>query len=194
MRLTCGVDEAGRGPLAGPVTAGAVILPVHFPIEMLDDSKRLSVTQRNECALLIREQSMAWAVGWASHLEIDELNILGATLLAMRRAVLFLEVSPDDVVVDGVHTPDIPYPVRAVVKADSLIPAVMAASILAKTRRDAWMTEYSLRDPRYGFERHKGYPTNSHRNRIHQHGLCPIHRLSFRVSKAASSVPLSPHG
>lgn len=182
MQLTCGVDEAGRGPLAGPVTAGAVILPKEFPIETLDDSKRLSAKRRNECAELIMDRSVAWAIGWASHLEIDQFNILAATLLAMQRAVQFLEVCPEDVIVDGLHTPPLPYPTQAVVKADSLIPAVMAASILAKTARDAWMIEYSIRDPRYGFERHMGYPTKDHRDRIRRYGRCPIHRRSFRVS------------
>ncbi|MEE8441838.1 MAG: ribonuclease HII [Spirochaetia bacterium] len=182
MQLLCGVDEAGRGPLAGPVTAGAVILPDDFPHEILGDSKRLSAKQRDECARLIMKRSVAWAVGWASHLEIDEINILTASLLAMRRAVQFLDVRPESVIVDGLHTPALPYPTSAVVKADSLIPAVMAASILAKTTRDAWMIEYSIRDPRYRFERHKGYPTRDHRDRIHRYGPCPIHRRSFGVS------------
>ena len=182
MQLICGIDEAGRGPLAGPVTAGAVILPEDFPTEMLDDSKRLSAKRRDECARLIIKRSVAWAIGWASHIEIDEINILAATLLAMQRAVQFLEVRPESVIVDGLHTPAVPYPTNAVVKADSVVPAVMAASILAKTARDAWMIDYSIRDPRYGFERHKGYPTRDHRDRIREHGLCPIHRRSFRVS------------
>ena len=182
MQLLCGVDEAGRGPLAGPVTAGAVILPKDFPIETLDDSKRLSAKRRDECARLIIKRSVAWAIGWASHLEIDQINILAATLLAMRRAVQFLDTRPESVIVDGLHSPTLPYPTKAVVKADSLIPAVMAASILAKTARDAWMTDYAIRDPRYGFERHMGYPTRDHRDRIHRYGRCPIHRRSFRVS------------
>lgn len=182
MQLICGVDEAGRGPLAGPVTAGAVILPKGFPTEVLDDSKRLSAKQRDESAQLIMRRSVAWAIGWASHIEIDEINILAATLLAMRRAVQFLDVSPESVIVDGLHTPALPCPANAVVRADSVVPAVMAASILAKTARDAWMIDYSIRDPRYGFERHKGYPTRDHRDRIREHGRCPIHRRSFRVS------------
>jgi len=182
MQLICGVDEAGRGPLAGPVTAGAAILPDDFPIEILDDSKRLSAKQREACTAVVMDRSIAWALGWASHLEIDQINILAATLLAMQRAVRSLEQRPQRVIVDGLHAPDLPYPTEAVVKADSLIPAVMAASILAKTARDAWMTDYSIRDPRYGFERHMGYPTRDHRERIREHGRCPIHRLSFRVS------------
>ena len=182
MQLICGIDEAGRGPLAGPVTAGAVILPEDFPTEMLNDSKQLSAKRRDECARLIIERSVAWAIGWASHTEIDEINILAATLLAMQRAVQFLEVRPESVIIDGLHTPALPYPTNAVVKADSVVPAVMAASILAKTARDAWMIDYAIRDPRYGFERHKGYPTRDHRNRIREHGRCPIHRRSFRVS------------
>ncbi|MBU8913754.1 MAG: ribonuclease HII [Spirochaetales bacterium] len=182
MQLICGVDEAGRGPLAGPVTAGAVILPKGFPTEVLDDSKRLSAKQRDESAQLIMTRSVAWAIGWASHIEIDEINILAATLLAMRRAVQFLDLSPESVIVDGLHTPALPCPANAVVRADSVVPAVMAASILAKTARDAWMIDYSIRDPRYGFERHKGYPTRDHRDRIREHGRCPIHRRSFRVS------------
>ena len=182
MHLICGVDEAGRGPLAGPVAACAVILPEDFPTEILDDYKRLSAKRRTESAELIMKRSVAWAVGWASHIEIDEINILAATLLAMQRCVSFLDVRPEKVIVDGLHVPDLPYPTSAVVKADTLIPAVMAASILAKTARDAWMIDYSIRDPRYGFERHMGYPTRDHRDRIHEYGRCPIHRRSFRVS------------
>jgi ribonuclease HII len=194
MQVVCGVDEAGRGPLAGPVTASAVILPENFPIEMLDDSKRLSPEQRDELSVLIKNGAIAWAVGWASHGEIDRTNILAATLLAMRRAVEFLGVRPDRIIVDGLFVPEVPYPATAVVKADSLIPTVMAASILAKTARDQWMSEYSVRDPRYGFERHKGYPTRDHRDRIREHGPCPIHRQSFRLLENASSCPLSRPG
>ena len=182
MVVLCGVDEAGRGPLAGPVTAAAVILPQDFPIEYLDDSKRLSAERREECAEVIMKRAAEWAVGWASHIEIDEINILGASLLAMRRAVQMLQISPDRAIVDGLHAPDLPCLTETRVKADTLIPAVMAASILAKSARDKWMIRYSILDPRYGFERHKGYPTREHRERIHQIGRCPIHRLSFRVS------------
>jgi ribonuclease HII len=194
MELVCGVDEAGRGPLAGPVTAGAVILPPDFPIDILDDSKRLSPTQRDERAELIRARAVAWALGWASHGEIDRINILAATLLAMRRAVLLLHVHPDRIIVDGLNVPEVPYPATAVVRADSSVPAVMAASILAKTARDEWMVRYSVRDSRYGFERHKGYPTKYHRDRIRQVGPCPIHRRTFRLLEVATSCPPSGHG
>jgi ribonuclease HII len=182
MALLCGVDEAGRGPLAGPVTASAVVLPHNFPVEILRDSKQLNSRLRSERAAYIRRHARAWALGWASHAEIDLLNILQATLLAMRRALLALPLHPDEVVADGTAVPLVPYPVRALVRADATLPEVMAASILAKTARDAWMTDYARIEPRYGFERHMGYPTAEHRRCVRVYGPCPIHRRSFHVS------------
>lgn len=186
MSVICGVDEAGRGPLAGPVTAAAVILPRDFPRELLNDSKRLSAPQRARGAEAIRKLAPAWSIGWASPAEIDAVNILRASLLAMERAIQYLDASPDSIIVDGIHVPNVPFPVRALVRADATVPEVMAASILAKTARDWWMTEYARRDPRYGFERHKGYPTAEHRNRITRIGRCPIHRKSFRASTSSA--------
>lgn len=184
--MICGVDEAGRGPLAGPVTAAAVMLPRDFPRELLADSKRLTAAQRTRSAQAIRRLALAWSIGWASHAEIDAVNILQASLLAMARAIHYLDALPDAIIVDGLHVPDVPFPVRAVVRADSTVPEVMAASILAKTARDWWMSEYARRDSRYGFERHKGYPTADHRNRLIRIGPCPIHRKSFRVSTSSA--------
>ena len=134
--MICGVDEAGRGPLAGPVTAAAVILPRDFPVELLGDSKKLSAARREALVPVIRRSAIAWSVGWASHVEIDRLNILRASHLAMLRVVIALRVTPGEVVVDGSVVPDLGLPVRAVVKADATIPEVMAASILAKVARD----------------------------------------------------------
>ena len=179
--LLCGVDEAGRGPIAGPVTAAAVILPEDFPFGILADSKVLPRTQREQAARLIRELALAYATGWAGPEEIDRLNIHRATLLAMGRALGRLELRPDLVLVDGLFTPPCELPCRAVVHGDSSVAAIMAASIIAKTFRDRWMCLYARREPRYGFEAHKGYPTPGHRQRVRQFGLSPIHRRSFRI-------------
>ena len=179
--IVCGVDEAGRGPLAGPVTAAAVVLPPDFPGGFLADSKALSPSRREAAALVIRERATAWAVGWATAGEIDRLNIHHATLLAMRRAVEGLGVRPTQLLVDGLFVPDAGVPGRAVVRGDATVPEIMAASILAKTARDAWMTDYAVREPGYGFEKHKGYPTAEHRAAIARLGPCPIHRRSFRL-------------
>ncbi len=183
--LPCGIDEAGRGPLAGPVTAAAVCLPDDFPVDHLADSKALSPSRREALAVQIRAGATAWSLGWASAEEIDRYNIHHATLLAMRRAVEGLAVRPTELLVDGLFVPACGIPGRAIVRGDATIPAIMAASILAKTARDAWMVRYAAVDPRYGFERHKGYPTVQHRQCIALHGLSPIHRRSFRVSSAA---------
>ncbi len=177
--LTCGVDEAGRGPLAGPVSAAAVILDAERPIEGLADSKKLTENQRDKLAPVIRERAVAWAVGWAEVEEIDRLNILQATLLAMRRAVLALPVRPDQVLVDGLHWPDTGIPSQAIIKGDSTIAAISAASILAKTARDALMLQLHVRYPQYGFADHKGYPTAAHIKALRQHGVSVIHRRSF---------------
>jgi len=179
--IVCGIDEAGRGPLAGPVTAAAVVLPADFPAGLLADSKALSPSLREAAALVIRDRATAWAVGWATPEEIDRVNIHHATLLAMRRAVEGLGVRPTQLLVDGLFVPDAGVPGRAVVRGDATVPEIMAASILAKTARDAWMTDYAVREPGYGFEKHKGYPTAEHRAAIARLGPCPIHRRSFRL-------------
>lgn len=179
--IVCGIDEAGRGPLAGPVTAAAVILPADFPRAMLADSKAIPAARRAAAAAVIRERAVAWAVGWATPEEIDGINIHRATLLAMRRAVEALAVRPSILLVDGLFVPEAGVPGRAVVKGDATVPEIMAASIIAKTTRDAWMDEYAKQEPGYGFEKHKGYPTREHRAAIALLGPCAIHRRSFRL-------------
>ena len=249
--MLCGIDEAGRGPLAGPVCAAAVVLPNDFPVGILADSKKLKRRQREDARLIIIERAAAWGVGWATHTEIDEINILRASLLAMRRAFEFMvsgifninheptqtrtfgthtnrretikakvrdvrvvsgknipyvwpvkletetpfgrPFAPAGVsgavaipaglhaVADGTHTPELAVPCTAVIKADDTIPEVMAASILAKTARDQLMEYYSRLYPRYGYERHKGYPTKDHRKLVLQYGPSPIQRMSFRI-------------
>jgi ribonuclease HII len=178
--LICGVDEAGRGPLAGPVYAAAVILDTSQPIEGLADSKRLTEKARDRLAPLIRERALAWTVTCASVEEIDALNILQATLLAMRRAVEALALRPDEVLVDGTHCPCIDVPARAVVRGDSSVAAISAASILAKTARDAEMLRLHALHPQYGLDRHKGYPTAAHLAALRVHGVIGIYRKSFR--------------
>jgi ribonuclease HII len=180
MELICGVDEAGRGPLAGPVTAAAVILPERFPMECLNDSKRLSEREREESARIIRKQATAFSVGWAWPEEIDRYNIHFAALLAMSRALLSLSVKPDLVLVDGKFIPASNLDCRAVVRGDTFVPAIQAASIIAKTQRDLWMRRYARIEPAYLFEKHKGYPTKEHRQRLRCFGGCPIHRKSFK--------------
>jgi len=181
--IVCGIDEAGRGPLAGPVTAGAVILPDDFPLDLLDDSKKLSEAQRERATTAILNGAIAYAVGWAWHFEIDRINILQASLLAMKRAFERLRVRPDLVLIDGPYVPEIPVSCRAIVKGDTFVPQIQAASILAKVARDHWMVRYSWIDDRYGFERHKGYPTLEHRRRCKAIGLSEIHRRSFRIGE-----------
>ena len=182
--VLCGIDEAGRGPLAGPVTAAAVVLPDDFPVEILRDSKRLSSSARQRIEPLIRKQSRAWAIGWASHVEIDRMNILRASHLAMVRAVRALGLVPDAAIVDGSIVPELGLPARAVVRADATVPEVMAASILAKVARDRWMIAYGVLEPRYEFPVHKGYPTARHRDLLAQYGPSAIHRFSFRSPAA----------
>ncbi|MDR0313206.1 MAG: ribonuclease HII [Treponema sp.] len=196
--MICGIDEAGRGPLAGPVCAAAVILPDDFPIEILNDSKKLSATNRESAKRQICSKALAWGIGWASSFEIDEINILKASLLAMKRAfesmrtqtgiladgqfpVGQLGASSLEAIVDGLYTPDISIPCKALVKADSKVPEVMAASILAKTARDRIMEIYSLFYPEYGYTQHKGYPTKAHRQAIASFGPSPIQRMTFSV-------------
>jgi ribonuclease HII len=176
-----GVDEAGRGPLAGPVVAAAVILHPARDIAGLADSKTLSVGSRNELSGLIMANASAWAIAWADAREIDALNILAASLLAMRRAVDRLGVAPGHVCVDGNRCPRLARgcTVEAIVGGDALVPAISAASILAKTFRDAWMERLELRHPGYGFARHKGYPTAEHCAALARLGPCAVHRRSF---------------
>jgi ribonuclease HII len=180
VRLTAGVDEAGRGPLAGPVMAAAVILDPEHPIGGLADSKTLSAAQRSALAVLIRQRSLAWAVAVASVEEIDTLNILQATLLAMQRAVGGLSARPQLALVDGNRAPVLDCPVRTIVRGDATEPAISAASILAKVARDADMRRLDQQYPHYGFARHKGYPTPEHLAVIAQLGPSPVHRRSFR--------------
>jgi ribonuclease HII len=175
----CGVDEAGRGPLAGAVFAAAVILDPARPIAGLADSKLLDPARRESAAAAIRRDALAWAIATASVEEIDEMNILRASLAAMARAVASLGVAPDEVVVDGLHVVVTRFPCRALVKADRLVPAVSAASILAKTARDGEMVTLDARFPGYGFARHKGYPTADHLEALRRLGPCAIHRRSF---------------
>jgi ribonuclease HII len=179
MQLIAGIDEAGRGPLAGPVVAAAVILDPERPIPGLRDSKVLSAPRREALAAAIRAQALAWAVGEADVGEIDALNILEATLLAMRRACDGLAVAPDAALVDGNRAPLLRCPARAVVKGDRDVPAISAASILAKTTRDALLVELDRRWPVYGFAQHKGYGTACHLAALAAHGPCPAHRRSF---------------
>ncbi len=178
--LVCGVDEAGRGPLAGPVSAAAVILDPDYPIAGLADSKILSAQQRERLAIIIRERAIAWAVAYADVGEIDQLNILQASLLAMRRAVLALTIQPQQVLVDGLYCPRTGIPSQAIVKGDSTVAAISAASILAKTARDALMVELHETYPHYGFADHKGYPTAVHLAALREHGVSVMHRKSFR--------------
>jgi ribonuclease HII len=175
----CGVDEAGRGPLAGPVFAAAVILDPARPIEGLRDSKLLGAARREELCLLIRERALASAVACASVEEIDRLNILQATMLAMQRAVAALAVPPEEAWIDGNRCPALACRVRAIVKGDRLHAVISAASILAKTARDAEMLRLHERFPQYGFDRHKGYPTVEHVALLERHGASAAHRRSF---------------
>ena len=179
-----GVDEAGRGPLAGPVVAAAVILDDAYPIPGLKDSKLLSVERREALALEIRARALAWAVASVDHEEIDRINILQATLLAMSRAVASLAPEPHAVQVDGDRCPVVRQPVTAIVKGDSKVPAICAASILAKVERDATMRRMHSIYPEYGFDVHKGYPTAEHLEALRRHGACAIHRRSFGPVRA----------
>ena len=179
LRLICGVDEAGRGPLAGPVCAAAVILPEHLEIPGLTDSKKPSVKKRRELFPIIQEQAVAYGIGLASEAEIDEINILQATFLAMRRALDQLSVKPEIALIDGNRETDFGLPVKTVVKGDSLSANIAAASVLAKVTRDNIMVELAETYPEYGFEIHKGYGTKAHYEALRQYGPCPIHRKTF---------------
>ena len=181
----CGVDEAGRGPWAGPVSAGAVILAPGVEIEGLDDSKKLSPARREALEPLIKARALAWGVGFASAEEICELNILRATGLAMRRAVEAMAVAPAFALVDGNYRFDLPCPVKTVVKGDSLSSSIAAASILAKTARDAVMLRMDRLHPGYGFAAHKGYGVPEHALALARLGPCPIHRMTWAPVRAA---------
>lgn len=177
--LFAGVDEAGRGPLAGPVVAGAVILDPNHPIEGLMDSKKLTASKREALFDMIYAHALSVGVGQASIEEIDEINILQASLLAMRRAVEDLHITPSHAQVDGNKCPQLLCSVEAIVKGDSKIPAISAASIIAKVTRDQMMAILDATYPMYGFAQHKGYPTKKHLVALDQHGVCPVHRRSY---------------
>ena len=179
VQLICGVDEAGRGPLAGPVCAAAVILPRDLQIPGLTDSKKLTDKKRRELFPVIQEQAIAYGIGLVSEQEIDEINILQATFLAMRRALDQLSVRPDLALIDGNRETDFGLPVKTVVKGDSLSANIAAASILAKVTRDNIMIQLSEQYPEYGFEIHKGYGTKAHYAALTEHGASPVHRRSF---------------
>jgi len=188
--LIAGVDEVGRGPLAGPVVAAAVILDETRPIEGLADSKTLSAYRREELSVLIRERALCWALGRAEVEEIDRLNILQASLLAMQRAVMALTLQPQLVLVDGNQAPSLAYPVTTVIRGDATVPSISAASILAKVARDAEMCDLDRRYPGYGFSVHKGYPTRAHLDALRKQGASPIHRRSFGpVRRALATAP-----
>jgi ribonuclease HII len=189
--LTAGVDEAGRGPLAGPVVASAVVLDPRTPVTGLADSKKLSAKRRDVLAVEIKQTSLAWAVAWADPAEIDEINILAATMLAMRRAILGLSLMPANVLVDGNRLPDLRFDGRvlageAIIGGDDSVPAISAASIIAKTTRDQMMVELDRIYPCYEFARHKGYGTKIHREKLQEFGPCPEHRQTFAPVRAAT--------
>ena len=179
IKVICGVDEAGRGPLAGPVCAAAVILPPNVEIPGLNDSKKLTDKRRRELFPIIKEQAIAYGIGLASHIEIDEINILQATYLAMERALTNLSVKPELALIDGNRAKDFGVSVETVVKGDSRSANIAAASILAKVTRDDLMQQAAENFPQYGFEIHKGYGTKAHYAALDEHGVCPIHRMSF---------------
>lgn len=183
MQLICGVDEAGRGPLAGAVYAAAVILNPERPILGLADSKKLSEKKRDFLSIEIKQHALAWAIASSSVAEIDSINILQASLLAMKRAIEQLQIQADLVLVDGNKCPNINLPCEAIVKGDSKVQAISAASILAKTARDAELYELHMQYPQYGFAKHKGYPTAEHLQMLTIYGITPIHRLSYAPVK-----------
>ena len=179
IQVICGVDEAGRGPLAGPVCAAAVILPAHLELPGLTDSKKLSDKKRRELYPLIKEQAIAYGIGFASEKEIDEINILQATFLAMQRAIDQLEGKAELALIDGNREKDFGLPVKTVVKGDSLSANIAAASVLAKVTRDDILVEMAEKYPQYGFEIHKGYGTKAHYAALTEHGPSPVHRMTF---------------
>lgn len=179
IRLVCGVDEAGRGPLAGPVCAAAVILPPNLHIPGLNDSKKLSDKKRREIFPLIKDQAIAYGIAFADHSEIDSVNILQATYLAMERAIAQLRIKPDYALIDGNRAKDFGLPVKTVVHGDSLSASIAAASILAKVTRDDYMVQIAKTYPDYKFEVHKGYGTKAHYEALDRFGPCAIHRMTF---------------
>lgn len=181
--IVAGVDEVGRGPLAGPVVTAAVILPERFDLPGLTDSKKLTLKKREVLSLGIKQQALAWSMGEASVEEIDELNILHATMLAMQRAVAGLEITPTKVLVDGNRAPEFGIPAQPIIGGDGLEPSISAASIIAKVARDHLMSAYAETFPGYGFERNSGYPTKQHRDALLSQGVTPIHRRSFAPVK-----------
>lgn len=179
IRVICGVDEAGRGPLAGPVCAAAVILPPNMEIPGLNDSKKLSDKKRRELFPIIKEQAIAYGIAFVDHQKIDEINILQATYMAMGQAIAQLSVKPELALIDGNRAADFGVPTETVVHGDSLSASIAAASVLAKVSRDDYMLEMAKEYPQYGFEIHKGYGTKAHYAAITEHGTSPIHRMSF---------------
>ena len=195
MRRVAGIDEAGRGPLAGPVVAAAVILRRGRPIDGVADSKVLSPDERTRLSIIIRERALCFGIGWADRAEIDALNILQATFLAMRRAVLAMTLTPDHVLVDGNQLPHlggfgVTVTARAIVGGDATEPAISAASILAKTARDDYMNHMDTLYPAYSFATHKGYATPEHQRLLEMHGPCPLHRRSFAPVRLALGLSL----
>lgn len=179
FRIICGVDEAGRGPLAGPVCAAAVILPPNADIPGLNDSKKLSDKKRRELFPIIKEQAIAYGIAFVDHEIIDEINILQATYKAMGEAIAQLDRKPDLALIDGNRAADFGVPTETVIHGDSLSASIAAASVLAKVSRDDYMLKMAQVYPQYGFEIHKGYGTKAHYAAITEHGTCPIHRMSF---------------
>lgn len=179
IRLICGVDEAGRGPLAGPVCAAAVILPPHIDIPGLNDSKKLTDKKRRELFPIIKEKAIAYGIAFADEKEIDAINILQATYLAMERAIEQLEIKPETALIDGNRAKDFGLPTETVVHGDSLSASIAAASVLAKVTRDDYMLQMAQKYPKYGFEIHKGYGTKAHYAAISEFGPCAIHRMTF---------------
>lgn len=192
--IVCGVDEAGRGPLAGAVFAAAVILNPSRPIEGLRDSKKLSAARREVLCAQIKRDALAWSIASCSVEEIDELNILQASMLAMRRAVEGLSVTPSLALIDGNRCPVMPIRSEAIVGGDDKVPAISAASILAKTARDDSLGRLHLEYPQYGFDRHKGYPTAVHLAKLREHGVSPVHRRSYAPVRALLTDETSGEG
>lgn len=188
MQIICGIDEVGRGPLVGNVVAAAVILPSQYVLPGLNDSKKLSSKQRDELSIMIKSEALAWGIGQASPTEIDQINILYASLLAMNRAfnemLCQFSIRPDLVLVDGNRCPELSYPSQAIIKGDSKVPEISAASIIAKVYRDQQMLDLHEQYPQYGFNHHMGYPTKQHLERIKCYGVTDDYRKSFKPVKA----------
>ncbi len=191
--IIAGVDEAGRGPLAGPVVSAAVILDPNYKLVGLNDSKKLSIIKRKTLSDEIKTHSKAWSIGIATVEEIDDLNILGATLLSMKRAIKDLSGVPEKVIVDGQYTPEIDVPCEAIIQGDAIEESIMAASIVAKVERDMIMVELDKKYPHYGFSKHKGYPTKLHLQTLKEFGPCNDHRQTFKPIKKYLAE-LSDHG